>query len=414
MRRLLIASFALSLIACGLGPKPSDDGPLDDTGDTDVSTGGASISDIQDGSIAEGETVTLKGVVVTSGWDGEGKGFFIQDAGGGEYSGIYVYAPSASDTYLEVGNELTITGSSVEYYDWTEFNVADTSAIEITGTAGVTVDSVDPAKVEDWEVWESCLIGVGGAEATTNVNGYGEIELDNGLVLDNWFYDYEGEKLATWTELQGLLLYNFETWKLAPRDADDLGGYTAGPGPTLGTVADTQDGTIATEDTVRLEGVVVTSPPVYNKDDEKNDGFHIQDAGGGSGVYVYAPGVSSDDVVVGAVLNIEATVIEFYELTELKDADLEWLGTTATVVPTTVDEPPADWEALEGHLVQLNGLEVTNTADYGEVETSFGPNIDDLFTDSPDVGTYASVTGIVTFSYGEFKILPRDQNDIVE
>ena len=418
MRQMLISSLALGLMtACNLGPSGgTDDDPTDDTGGTTV-TDSESIKALQDGTLAEGTTVTVKGVIVTGGWDAEGAGFFIQDAGGGEYSGIYVYAPSASDTYLEVGYELNVTGTSTEFYDWTEFNVADVSAIEVLGSGSVTVDDVDPSSVTDWEAWESCLINVGSAKATSGINSYGELVLDNGLTVDNWYFDYAGEQGATWTSVSGLMVYNFETWKLAPRSADDLAGYVEGEGPAVVTVGQTQDGTVAEDTAVTLEGAVVTSPVKEgkNSDDEWiNEGFFIQDAGGGSGLYVYAPGVETENVVPGTVVDIVGTVVEYYELTELKDAKITWGEATETVVPTVVDAAPDDWEILEGHLVQFNDLVVTVEGEYGEVETNYGQNIDDLFTDSPAVGSYTSVTGIVTFSYGEFKICPRNADDVVQ
>jgi len=411
MRRLLIASLSLGLMsACNLGPKPNTDDVVDDTGGGEED--GISISDLQDGTIAEGETVTLVGVVVTSGWDGETKGFFIQDAGGGEYSGIYVYAPSVSDTYLEVGYELTITGQTTEFYDWTEFSVADTSAIEVTGSAALSVDAVDPATVTDWEIWESCLITIGAATAMDNINGYGEITLDSGLFLDNWFFDYQGEQGATWTEVTGQLIYNYE-WKLAPRSEDDLAGYVPGEGPGKVSVGECQDGTVPEDSAVSIEGAVVTSPPVIDEGEIK--GFFIQDAGGGSGIYVYAPNASSDDIQVGGVLDLTGTVVEFYDLTEIKDAQLDWGSTTDTVVATELSSAPSDWEPYEGHLVTLSNVEVTAEADYGEVETDWGLNIDDLFTDfpwSPALGSYSSVTGIVNYAFGAFTICPRDVADV--
>ncbi len=411
MRRLLIASLSLGLMsACNLGPKPNTDDSVDDTGGGEED--GISISDLQDGTIAEGETVTLTGVVVTSGWDSEAKGFFIQDAGGGEYSGIYVYAPSASDTYLEVGYELTITGQTTEFYDWTEFNVADTSAFEVTGSAAPSVDTVDPATVSDWEVWESCLINIGAATALDNVNGYGEIALDSGLVLDNWFFDYQGEQGATWTGVSGQLIYNFESWKLAPRSEEDLAGYVPGEGPGKVSVGECQDGTVPEDSAVSIEGAVVTSPPVIDGDEIK--GFFIQDAGGGSGIYVYAPDASSDDIQVGGVLDLTGTVVEFYDLTEIKDAQLEWSTSTDTVVATELSSAPSDWEPYEGQLVTLSNIQVTAEADYGEVETDWGLNIDDLFTDSPSVGDYSSITAIVNYSFGEFLLCPRDAVDVIQ
>ena len=65
MRKMLISSLTLGLMtACNLGPSTTDDDPGDDTGNPVAD--GVSIAAIQDGTIGEGETVTLTGVIVTT------------------------------------------------------------------------------------------------------------------------------------------------------------------------------------------------------------------------------------------------------------------------------------------------------------------------------------------------------------
>jgi hypothetical protein len=413
MRRMLILSLALGgLVACNLGPTGEDP---DDTNDPNNNNGGgATIADIQQGVYVDEDEVTLKGVLVTSGPTYDAEGFYIQDAGGGEWSGIYVYMP-AGLPFLTVGDELTVSGTVSEFYDWTEFSVADDSAIEITGSGSVTVDSIDPASLSDMEPWESCLVSVGAVEVTGNVDGYGEATLDNGLELDNQFFNYEAEAGATFTNVTGPIYYAYEKWRIAPRDEADLEGYEPGPEPEPTTVASLQDGTIATGSAVILENVVVTAP-AYEYDGEVK-GFWIADDGGSdayNGVYVYTPGLT-DTVEVGMLIEkVEATVDEYYDLTELKDVTLTWGSGTGTVAPAVVSDV-SDWEVYEGVLIQTELTVTSDENEYGEFATDAGIDLDDLLMDisgefNDGVGYY--VTGVVTYSFSEWKLLPRTSDDI--
>ncbi len=405
--------ITLLVMGCNLGPGGGDDDTGEGPGNNN--DGGPSIADIQDGTIADGETVTLSGVLVSSPASQEDDGFFIQSPGGGEWSGIFVYMQSGVP-YLEPGDEITVTGSVSEFYDWTELSVSDDSAIEVTGNGTLTVDSVDVGSVTDFEPWESTLIAIGSATATSGINSYGEIELDNGLKLDNLLFDYSGEAGATWTNVIGPLAYNYSEWKLNPRDAADLEGYVAGSGGgEIVTISDIQDGTVASGSTITVENAFVTTP-TYSYDGEIK-GFWIADAAGAwNGIYVYEPGFSETVTVGATIAKLDATVDEYYDLTELKDVGIEWGGDSVTISAETLASAPADWEAYEGVLVTIEGLEVTAAGEFGEFETSWdGLNIDDLFfTVAPDVGTTYDVTGVINYSYSEWKLCPRTEADISE
>lgn len=403
--------ITLLFMGCNLGPG-TDGGS--DTGDTTGPNGGPSIADIQDGTIADGETATLSGVLVTSSATLEDDGFFIQSPGGGEWSGLFVYMQSGVP-FLEPGDEITITGAVTEFYDWTEFSVSDDSAIEVTGSGTLTIDAVDPSAVTDWEPWESGLIATGAATATSGINSYGEIELDNGLKVDNLLYDFEGEAGATWTNVIGPLAYNYSEWKLAPRDAADMEGYTEGSGGgEVVTIAQIQDGTVAIGTTITVENAYATSS-TYSYEDEVK-GFWIADAAGAwNGVYVYEPGFADEVAVGDTIASIDATVDEYYDLTELKNVSVEWGGDSVAAEAEVLTEAPADWEAYEGVLINISSLEVTAEAEYGEFETAWeGLNLDDLFYDvTPEVGTTYDATGIVNYSYGAWKLCPRTEADLV-
>jgi hypothetical protein len=66
--------------------------------------------------------------------------------------------------------------------------------------------------------------------------------------------------------------------------------------------------------------------------------------------------------------------------------------------------------------VTLTNVQITSDPDnYGEVTTNYGVTIDDLFyqANMSDGDTYSSVTGVITYSYSAYKLLPRDASDVV-
>lgn len=406
MHKTAIASLALVLTACNLGPSTNNT----DTGDTTGSgPGGASIADIQRGVIADGESATLKGVLVTSPPTWEDDGFFIQTPGGGEYSGIFVYMPSGAPL-LQVGDELTVTGSVSEFYDWTEFAVDSETSIQVTGSGSLTVDAVDLSTVGDLEPWESGLISVGASTITAGPDGFGDFNLESGLILDNLIHTTEAEVGATYTDIQGPLYWSYDFWRIAPRSEDDLVGYTPGAGPEPTTIGAVQSGDAT--GSVVIENAYVTSP-LYEWDGEVK-GFWIADASGAwNGVYVYEPGYTGTVEVGQVITSIEATVDEYYDLTELKNTTITWGEGTVEAPATQLDEAPEDWEAYEGVLVTVPAT-VTAEGDYGEWIIDWdGITVDDMFYDvTPPTDTPLYITGIVNYSYEEWKLCPRSDSDI--
>ena len=405
------------LTACGLGPKTVDD----DTSDTGVVVAGATIQQIQSGEIADGEIATLNGVIATSGFSTAGDGFFVQEPGGGEYSGIYVYLPAgAGDLYLEAGFELNITGTVTEFYDWTEFSVSSSTAVEVVGSGTVTVDSVDPSSVTTWEAWESCLISVGASTVSEGTNSYGEVTLSNNMILDDMFMDLDASAGATFDDVVGPLGYSYSEWKMFPREEGDLVGYTPGVVESV-TINDIQMGNVTGN--VELTEVVVTSEINY-----KGEGFFVQEVGGGeySGIYVYLlPDAQTVEIEIGDVISISGEAVEYYDLTELKVSaaeDITAHAATETVVVDVIDPlSVSDWEVWESCMVTIADVTVAGAVDeHGDVRTdvSVGTDlwllVDNMFFNfSADVGTnWTSVTGPITYSYDDWRIAPRDDYDL--
>ena len=401
-----------TLIAC-LSPKTTD--TLEDSGETTPIATGDSVTcaDVQqkslDGSLVDGDVVTLANVIVVSGVASDGKGFYVQDEGGGEWSGMYIYSETMSGDFNPlVGDKLNITGSVSEFYESTQVKVATSESIQVVGEGDVTV--ADVSSVTDWEAYESVLIGLADQTVVSAMNDYGEVQLSDGLMMDNVFFNFSTEYGATYSRVVGVVPYSYGEFKIAPRSESDLEGYVAGEGPQAQTVAVVQSGNV--QGPASFEGVVVTAIG--------EEGFWIQDAGGGewSGMYVYT--VQSDEniaVNVGDVVNVTGSVTEYYDCTQVTIQNVSDVEVTGTQDPsaTVLSDTPSDWENYEGVLVSLSNVEVGADADYGQFRTNFGDLLidDELYEYSISTGDIIeNLVGVINYTYGEYKVYPRDAADV--
>ncbi len=418
------------LVSCGLAPK--SDNP-DDSGDSgDNNSGGTTFADLQaEPSQFTGDIVTLKNVIATTGLTVDGQGFFVQDAGGGEWSGLYVYMQGGlEDVQVEAGLKLSLTGEVKEFpaeeaETETELVITSATNIVVTGNGDITVDVVDPSSVTDWESWESCMVSLGASEATSGINSYGEVELDNGLLMDNLFFDFQASSGDTWENITGPVGYKWGEWKVFPRAEDDLEGWIGVPAavPTETDIETIQSGAFDDDTLVSISGVVATSGLTAG-----GGGFYVQTAGGGenSGLYIYLWSEVADeasDIAAGDELDIEGYVTEYEtegsSLTELTVKDSGKFSVSASGETVTVDTLDAsavtDWEVWEGCLVQVGTATTTGEVDsYGAVALDNGLTLDNQFYDmAPALGTtYTSLTGLVSDYFG-WKLNPRSASDLV-
>jgi predicted extracellular nuclease len=218
-------------------------------------------------------------------------------------------------------------------------------------------------------------------------------------------------------------------------------GITIALGQTITPIADIQFvADPGTDDASPLVGQTVTISGVVTAEywgTYKNRTMYIQDADSAwSGIYGYKygdngwhdiatfdAGVGRTTVVEGDSVTITATVTEYYGVTELEDA-------TSLIVHGPAVNPPAPilvtpgtggMEKYEGCLVTVADVTVADP-DLGYGEWSFTDGTDTLGTDDawpyyyyPDAGDgIASITGVMTYAYGAYKLLPRLAMDVVE
>ena len=201
--------------------------------------------------------------------------------------------------------------------------------------------------------------------------------------------------------------------------------------PALGqvpcTIYDIQNGTIATGTRVQVSGVVVTA---YSYDLTSSGAYtFVSEPMGGpySGVEVYwgtaqAP-IYGAAFMPGDAVNIIGVTGEYYDMTEIDisaPGDTMYIcGSCATPLDiVNLDEMMT--EPWEGCLVQTN-CAATSNADlgYGEWEihdvTGFGV-CDDYgrIGHTPVYGEWKIYTGIVSYSYGAFKLWIRTLADIMD
>jgi hypothetical protein len=182
-----------------------------------------------------GTQVTLLNVAVTVRQDDF---LWVQEPGGGIFSGIFVQHDGGLPRGTERGTRLNITGVYTE-------NEGDLAGLATVIAANITEHNAGFVRPEhavllitevlgNIEEYESVLIRFDDAVVTDQnpdapENDYGEYVINNRLRVDNLLYraplnEADGATIDT---IQGVLNYSFGAHKLLPRDADDIGGYEA-------------------------------------------------------------------------------------------------------------------------------------------------------------------------------------------
>jgi hypothetical protein len=169
---------------------------------------------------------------------------------------------------------------------------------------------------------------------------------------------------------------------------------------------------------VVLDGVIVSA--VFG------DTLFVQEEHGGaySGISVYTHALGTGDLTPGDVVTVSGGYSEFYEVSQVYLESWEVTGTGDAPGPWTAPHPAhlasgEVAEMLEGVLVRVLDVETTHTwpdcpSDYGEFEVTGGLRIDDMAVKwEAHLGdVFGSITGPLHYSFGNYKIEPRDEGDL--
>ena len=366
--------------------------------------------------------VTLEGLVVTTPVDRIWGGLWVQDEGGGEYSGIWI---GAEGVELQPGDVVDATGLTTTYADdYGGYTFLDVSsevggAVTATGATATPVATALDADPENLMAWDSVLVTLQDVGIAADPNGYWWIYTDLGVWLVAGFTTpmlAEGDTCASITGIgtywgEGAIIF-------MPTSQDDLdcdGGEVI-----TSSVAEVQQGELSGMFT--FEGVVATSGL-----DAEGTAFFVQDEGGGeyAGIDIFFGSIwwaSAADFSVqpGDQLSVTGFVTEYYGMTEFTVAgvaEMEFTG-SSTPVATALTGLPFDWEPYEGVLVSVADLTVEGEANtYGEVETNWSDLwLDDRFyswwEDYGDGDAFSEVAGLVTYEWNEYRLNPRSADDM--
>lgn len=155
--------------------------------------------------------------------------------------------------------------------------------------------------------------------------------------------------------------------------------------------------------------------------------FFIEEYPGGlrKGLYIYRGTASSPQVHVGDSVIVKGTVVEYFGNTQLKNIFGIEIVSQEHPLPDPIELTIEDTvtEDHEGVYVLLTNTECINDSlGYGEWEINYRfksttkdtfLHVDDMGVSyKPIVGAHYSILGVITFTYGYFKIEPRDSQDI--
>ena len=157
-------------------------------------------------------------------------GFFIGDATGGPWSGLFVYNQAHQP---QTGDLVRISATVIEYYGWTE--LTSVTAFQVISSGNplppaslITTGSL--ANAQTAEQWESVFVKVQNVSVTSLPNTYQEFNVTDGsgsCQIDNQFFSpghaWEGIALGTtFTEIRGIVDYSFNTYAINPRSNTDM------------------------------------------------------------------------------------------------------------------------------------------------------------------------------------------------
>ncbi|MBN2564212.1 MAG: lamin tail domain-containing protein [Candidatus Eisenbacteria bacterium] len=180
-----------------------------------------------------GQPVNVRGIVTMASGLMSDNIFYIHDATG-EFHGIACYM-GGTPTPVQEGDLVTFCGYVSEYYEMTEVNrhFLGSMVIESSGNTDYGYTDVTTAQItfnnENSEGYEGQLIRVHNATVTYESDVYGiwYCRDSSGIdckVDDEAYYSYDAEVLDVLAELRGVLIYDFNEYKVQPRyDADIIG-----------------------------------------------------------------------------------------------------------------------------------------------------------------------------------------------
>jgi len=375
----------------------------------------------------DGQEVSVTGIVTAGGdelYSTLGAFAFISDASGGPWSGLLLYGDSVAT--LTRGDSITISGIVDEFFEMTELTFP--TNVQVISTGHTLPDAITLTTAQACEEqYESVVVSVTDAIVlVANANSY-EIDDGSGSCHMGTRGNITEPSVGDTVDVQGPLFYEYDEWRIQPRDNNDItinGGGGGGDTYTCYEIQGQQETSPFNGQTVSVTGIVTADPDDYTATSSTYS--VLSDAGGGpwSGLLMYSSDL--EGLQRGDSVTVTGVVDEYYGMTELKYPLSYVVHSTGHSLPApeqmitgdlATAVTPEQWESV---FVTVTDLDVTQIGlpyytwaiDDGSGECYAGTMGD--FTYVPAVGdTISSFTGLLWYSRDNYKIEPRDDSDII-
>jgi uncharacterized protein len=349
---------------------------------------------------ATGVEVTIEGIVTHV----NGKNLFVQD----DTAAIIVR--SSDYTSYNVGDKVSATGSRAEYYDMSQISADIANITLVQANAGVpeaqVISSTDLTSANG-EAYEAELVTIMDVTVSSvdtysnytasDANGSFVISSKDSLVMVD----------DTYTSVTGVIDYNFSEYKLTPRSSEDVvGGTSIEVEVTLSTVAEAR---VNEGSKVLIQGIVTAGF------DKGKMNYYVQDDT--AGIIVRVGGL---DLKIGDKISAEGTVESYYGMQQISAnaEDIKVIEEKAGV-PAAKFVTSADFgESIEGQFVKIASANVGEANQYGEYAINDANGtiiVQPAEKEMLEAGiTYDVIYGVVEYSYGAYKLIPRNKYDAVE
>ncbi|MDY6915202.1 MAG: FlgD immunoglobulin-like domain containing protein [Candidatus Cloacimonadota bacterium] len=178
-----------------------------------------------------GQEVTTTGIVTAVGFKGYDDNIFISMPEGGEFSGIYCYA--IGNESLQLGDEIEITATVEEYYEFTELVDATNVTVLSSGNPVPEPVNLTTQELSTMEEYESVLVKLTDVYVSSAPDEYGEwyvvdettitAQIDDGFFyLDSVDPPIVVEVGQSWGSLIGIVDYSYDEYALNPRTPEDM------------------------------------------------------------------------------------------------------------------------------------------------------------------------------------------------
>jgi hypothetical protein len=156
------------------------------------------------------------------------RNYIVAEAGGANHA-IYIYNNQSHGAWLEQlerGDLVTLQGMVTEYNGLTELTSISGFTLHSPGNDSPVTPLALGSFLASPEPWESVLVELSNLTVTADA-GFGEWLVQDGqgnqIILDNLgTWDVQLSVGAHMDGLRGVITYNFNAWKIAPRQNDDF------------------------------------------------------------------------------------------------------------------------------------------------------------------------------------------------